>query len=126
MIMHGGRFNGAQVLRPETVGADGAEPHRPARDRRHDERDPVALQRRRAVSRNVQEVGAELPDQHGAGADRAFGRQAWRGQASRTPTSGIDRSKRVCGVFLSQVLPFYDHTAIDLLGKFETEVYRAL
>jgi hypothetical protein len=32
----------------------------------------------------------------------------------------------VSGVFLSQVLPFYDHVAIDLLGKYETEVYRAL
>ena len=29
-------------------------------------------------------------------------------------------------MFLSQVLPFYDETAIDLFGKFETEVYRAL
>jgi hypothetical protein len=27
---------------------------------------------------------------------------------------------------VSQVLPFYDDTAIDLLVKFETEVYRAL
>jgi hypothetical protein len=32
----------------------------------------------------------------------------------------------VSGVFLSQLLPFYDKTAIDLFGKFETEVYRAL
>jgi hypothetical protein len=29
-------------------------------------------------------------------------------------------------VFLSQVLPFYDPETIDLLGKFETEVYRTL
>jgi hypothetical protein len=29
-------------------------------------------------------------------------------------------------VFLSQVFPFFDDTAVDLLGKFETEVYRAL
>ena len=35
-------------------------------------------------------------------------------------------TQRLCGVFLSQVLPFYDRTAIDLLGKFETEVYQAL
>jgi hypothetical protein len=49
---------------------------------------------------------------------------AWAGLANTY--FWIDRSKRVCGVFLSQVLPFYDHTAIDLLTKFETEVYRAL
>jgi hypothetical protein len=29
-------------------------------------------------------------------------------------------------VFLSQVLPFFDATTIDLLTTFETEVYRAL
>jgi CubicO group peptidase (beta-lactamase class C family) len=38
----------------------------------------------------------------------------------------IDRTKRVSGVFLSQLLPFYDATAIDLLTRFETEVYRAV
>ena len=38
----------------------------------------------------------------------------------------IDRTKRVCGVFLSQVLPFCDVTALDLFGEFESEVYRAL
>jgi hypothetical protein len=27
-------------------------------------------------------------------------------------------------VFASQLLPFYDDTAIDLLGKFETSVYQ--
>jgi hypothetical protein len=29
-------------------------------------------------------------------------------------------------VFLTQLLPFYDHTVIDLFGKFETEVYKAI
>jgi methyl acetate hydrolase len=55
---------------------------------------------------------------------RAAGSLAWAGLANTY--FWIDRTKRVCGVFLSQVLPFYDHTAIDLFGKFETEVYRAL
>ena len=34
------------------------------------------------------------------------------------------KSCRVCGVFASQLLPFYDDAAIDLLGKFETSVYQ--
>ena len=39
----------------------------------------------------------------------------------------LDRSHpEVSGVFLSQVLPFYDETAIGLFGKFETEVYKAI
>jgi CubicO group peptidase (beta-lactamase class C family) len=49
---------------------------------------------------------------------------AWAGLANTY--FWIDRTKRVCGVFASQLLPFYDHTAIDLLGKFETAVYKAL
>ncbi|PYO24529.1 MAG: 1,4-butanediol diacrylate esterase, partial [Candidatus Rokuibacteriota bacterium] len=55
---------------------------------------------------------------------RSAGSLAWAGLANTY--FWIDRAKRVCGVFLSQVLPFFDHTAIDLLTKFETEVYRAL
>jgi methyl acetate hydrolase len=47
---------------------------------------------------------------------------AWAGLANTY--FWIDRTKRVCGVFASQLLPFYDHTAIDLLGKFETSVYQ--
>jgi len=55
---------------------------------------------------------------------RSAGSLAWAGLANTY--FWIDRTKRVSGVFLSQLLPFYDDTAIDLFGKFETEVYRAL
>jgi len=49
---------------------------------------------------------------------------AWAGLANTY--FWIDRAKRVCGVFLSQVLPFYDNAAIDVFGKFETAVYRGI
>jgi len=49
---------------------------------------------------------------------------AWAGLANTY--FWIDRARGVSGVFLSQLLPFYDATAVDLYGKFETEVYRAL
>ena len=55
---------------------------------------------------------------------RSAGSLAWGGLANTY--FWIDRTKRVCGVFLSQLLPFCDHTALDLYAKFETEVYRAL
>src|SRR5262249_45418487 len=55
---------------------------------------------------------------------RAAGSLAWAGLANTY--FWIDRRRRVCGVFLSQLLPFWDQTAIDLLVKFETEVYRAI
>jgi len=49
---------------------------------------------------------------------------AWAGLANTY--FWIDRAKRVCGVFLSQLFPFYDGIAIDLFGKFETAVYRGI
>lgn len=55
---------------------------------------------------------------------RAAGSLAWAGLANTY--FWIDRTKRVCGVFFSQLLPFYDTTATELLSKFETEVYRAV
>jgi CubicO group peptidase (beta-lactamase class C family) len=55
---------------------------------------------------------------------RSAGSLAWAGLANTY--FWIDRTRRVCGVFLSQVFPFYDDTAVDMLVKFETEVYRAL
>lgn len=55
---------------------------------------------------------------------RAAGSLAWAGLANTY--FWIDRVRRLAGVFLSQVLPFYDPTAISLLTEFETAVYRAL
>jgi methyl acetate hydrolase len=49
---------------------------------------------------------------------------AWAGLANTY--FWIDRTKRVCGVFLSQLFPFYDDTAIDTLGRFETAVYQGI
>jgi CubicO group peptidase (beta-lactamase class C family) len=59
-----------------------------------------------------------------ASTGRAAGSLAWAGLANTY--FWIDRTRQVAGVFLSQVLPFYDRTAIELFGRFETEVYRAL
>ena len=55
---------------------------------------------------------------------RSAGSLAWAGLANTY--FWIDRAKRVSGVFLSQLLPFYDATAIDVFGRFEMEVYRTL
>jgi CubicO group peptidase (beta-lactamase class C family) len=55
---------------------------------------------------------------------RSAGSLAWAGLANTY--FWIDRTRRVCGVFLSQVFPFFDDTAVDLFVKFETEVYGSL
>ena len=37
----------------------------------------------------------------------------------------IDREKDICGVVITQILPFYDADVLVLLNEFETAVYAA-
>jgi len=125
MIMDGGRFNGAQVLRPETVDQMAQNHIGPL--------EIGAMTSAIPPLSNDVELFPGMSKKWGLGflintapapTGRSAGSLAWAGLANTY--FWIDRSKRVCGVFLSQVLPFFDHTAIDLLTTFETEVYRAL
>ena len=81
-------------------------------------------ERRRALPGHEQEVGAELPDQYPGRCRAAARPAAWPGPGSPTPTSGSTAPSACAASSLSQLLPFYDDTAIDLLGKFETSVYQ--
>jgi CubicO group peptidase (beta-lactamase class C family) len=125
MIMQDGRFKNVQVLRAETV---------------------ASMSQNQIGALEVGALRTAIPDLSNdveflpgiswkwglsflinaqqAPTGRAAGTLAWGGLANTY--FWIDRSRRVCGVFLSQVFPFYDHKAIDLLGTFEAEVYRAL
>jgi CubicO group peptidase (beta-lactamase class C family) len=125
MILHDGRFNGAQVLRSETVDEMAQNHIGPLEVRPMTSAIP-------ALSNDV-ELFPGMSKKWGLSwvintaalpTGRAAGSLAWAGLANTY--FWIDRGKGVCGVFLSQVLPFYDGVAIDLLTKFETEVYRAL
>jgi methyl acetate hydrolase len=125
MILNGGTFNRARILRPETVelmsqnhiGALELGPMHTAIP---------------ALSKDI-ELFPGMSKKWGLSflintettpAGRSAGSLAWAGLANTY--FWIDRTRRVSGVFASQVLPFFDDTAIDLLAKFETEVYRAL
>jgi CubicO group peptidase (beta-lactamase class C family) len=55
---------------------------------------------------------------------RSAGSLAWAGLANTF--FWIDPAKRVTGVFLTQVLPFFDRKAIDLAAEFEAAVYKSL
>jgi methyl acetate hydrolase len=125
MILNDGRFKGAQVLRPETVALM-AQNHIGALE--------VGVFKTAipGLSKDI-ELFPGMSKKWGlsflintqqAPTGRSAGSLAWAGLANTY--FWIDRARRVCGVFLSQVLPFYDDKAIDLLGTFETEVYRAL
>ena len=125
MIMQGGSVNGTQVLRPETVatmsqnhiGALEVGPMKTAMP-------PFSNDVELFPGMSKKWGLSFLINTEKAPTGRSAGSLAWAGLANTY--FWIDRTKNVCGVFLSQVLPFYDDTAIDLFGKFETEVYRAI
>jgi len=125
MIMHGGRFNGAQVLRPETVDQMAQNHIGPLEIGAMTSAIPPLSNDVELFPGMSKKWGLSfLINTAQAPTGRSAGSLAWAGLANTY--FWIDRDKRVCGVFLSQVLPFFDHTAIDLLTTFETEVYRAL
>ena len=125
MIMQGGSLNGVQLLRRETVDLMSQNHIAPL--------DIAAITTAAPGLSNDVHLFPGMRKGWGlsflintqeAPTGRSAGSLAWAGLANTY--FWIDRTKRVSGVFLSQLLPFYDHTAIDLFGKFETEVYRAL
>ena len=125
MIMQGGRVDGAQVLRSETVDLM-AQNHIGALDIGVFKPAIPALSNEVALFPGMRKgwgLSFLINDQP-APTGRSAGSLAWAGLANTY--FWIDRAKRVSGVFLSQLFPFWDHTAIDLVTKFETEVYRAL
>ena len=93
-LMNGGRLDGAQILRPETVAlmgqnhiaVDGAGVLKAANPHMTHDLDAFPGQRDR--------LGVELPDQPGRRADRPARRQPDLGRAWATPISGSTRSGR--------------------------------
>ena len=68
-------------------------------------------------------MGAELPDQSRAAADRSpAGSLAWAGLANSY--FWIDPAKQVTGVYATQLLPFFDAKAVRLFEEFEAAVYQ--
>ena len=125
MILQGGTLNGTQVLQRDTVDLM-AQNHIAPLDI------PKFKTAAPGLSNDVELFPGMrkgwglsfLINTQDAPTGRSAGSLAWAGLANTY--FWIDRTKRISGVFLSQVLPFYDDTAIDLFAKFETEVYRAL
>ena len=125
MLMEDGAFAGVRVLKPETVALMA---------QNHIGNVEVDVLRTVAAPlSNDVELFPGMSKKWGlsflintarASTGRSAGSLAWAGLANTY--FWIDRSRHVAGVFLSQVLPFYDGHAIDLFGKFEAEVYRAL
>jgi methyl acetate hydrolase len=125
MIMRGGSLNGAQVLRTETVSTMAQNHIGPLEIGAMKTAIPAFSKDVELFPGMSKKWGLSfLINTQTAPTGRSAGSLAWAGLANTY--FWIDRTKQVCGVFLSQVLPFYDDTAIDLFAKFETEVYKSL
>ena len=125
MILNGGTGNGAQVLRRETV-EQMAQNHIGGLEMgpMHTVMPPLSKDVD-VFPGVVKKWGLSfLINEQPFPTGRSAGSLAWAGLGNTY--FWIDRTRKVTGVFLSQLLPFFDDTAVDLLAKFETEVYRAL
>ncbi len=125
MLLHGGRWNGAGVLRPETVALMHAN---------HIGDLPAGVLRtaRPEMSCDVDffpgaRVGWGLgymlnldPGPNG----RSAGTVSWAGLFNTY--YWLDPVRRVTGVILTQILPFADPRVLALYGRFERAVYEAL
>jgi methyl acetate hydrolase len=125
MFLHEGRFNGAQVLKPETVRSM-AENHIGALNVR-------LLETAMPPYSNDAEFFPGMVKKWGLGFmintenmrdGRGAGSLAWAGLGNTY--FWIDPSEGVAGVILTQLIPFADPKVLGLFEKFETAVYAAL
>jgi len=125
MLLGQGRFNGAQLQRPETVALMG----------RNQIGDINAGILKTANPQRSDDVDffPGIPCKWGLGYmintqagpnGRSAGSLTWAGIFNTY--YWLDPQKRVAGVLLTQILPFADHTAVKLYGEFENAVYDAL
>jgi methyl acetate hydrolase len=130
MLMHGGEFNGARLLRPETVAQMSKNNIGDVNISR------VVLKTTAPPSTPDVDMGQLFPGQdikwglsflinpQEGPAGRSGGSLSWAGLANTY--FWVDPSKHVAGVILTQILPFVDSRVLSLYGKFESGVYKAL
>jgi CubicO group peptidase (beta-lactamase class C family) len=125
MLLHGGSFGGAQVLRSQTV----------AEMMRNHIGDLEAGVLRTVVpaTSNDHDPYPGMPIRWGLGfmitsettpAGRSPGSVAWAGLANTY--YWIDPTRRVAGVIMTQLLPFVDARMVELYANFERAVYASL
>ena len=130
MLMHGGEFNGARILRPETVAQMSKNNIGDINISR------VVLKTTAPTATPDVDMGQLFPGQdvkwglsflinpQQGPAGRSGGSLAWAGLANTY--FWVDPSKKVAGVILTQILPFVDPRVLNLYTKFESGVYKAL
>lgn len=125
MVLNGGTLDGARVLSPETAAELGRNQIGPLEVRK--------LVTALPNSSNDAEFFPGMPktwslafmlnEEDAPGGGRSAGSLAWAGLANTY--YWIDPKRDVAGVVVTQILPFADPKALDLLGAFERAVYAA-
>ncbi|HSX81231.1 MAG TPA: serine hydrolase domain-containing protein, partial [Candidatus Saccharimonadia bacterium] len=125
MLVHRGTFNGNQILRPETVALMSQNHIGDLHVTEMKTAAPSASNDANFWPGMACKWGLSFlinPERTPQG--RSAGSLAWAGLANTF--FWIDPIKQVTGVYLTQILPFFDHQAIELFRDYETAVYQAL
>jgi methyl acetate hydrolase len=122
MLLGGGAYNGARVLRPETVSL--------MAQNQMGDLDVLPLTTFKPAMSNDAEFFPGMSKKWGlsflintqdAPAGRSAGSLAWAG--INNTYFWLDPKKRVAGVLMTQLLPFADAKVLGLLDRFEAAVY---
>jgi methyl acetate hydrolase len=125
VFLHEGRFNGAQILKPESVAMM-------SQNQMGDIKVGL-LKTVQPEGSNDAEFFPGMPktwstgfmiNEEEAPTGRSAGSLAWAGFGNTY--FWIDPKRRVAGVILTQLLPFADVEVLQLFGQFESEVYKAV
>ena len=125
MLLHEGTFNGAQVLKPETVAL--------MRQNHIGDLNVVTLKTVRPGASNDANLFPGMTQKWGLSFDintepgpagRSAGSLAWAGLFNTY--FWIDPNKRVTGTIMTQLLPFADDQVLKLFAKFESGLYAAI
>jgi methyl acetate hydrolase len=125
MLLHGGSFNGARILRPETVAL---------MNKNHTGDIPAGIMKTENPARSNDVdlfpgaqirwgLGYMLNMQPGPNG-RSAGTVSWGGIFNTY--YWIDPAKRVTGLIMTQILPFADQRVLKLYGQLESAVYETL
>jgi CubicO group peptidase (beta-lactamase class C family) len=122
VFLHGGTFNGAQILKPETV--------RLMSRTVDDVRVRPLKTVQPPISNDVEFIDGMqwglsfLINPEPLPTGRSAGSLSWAGLANSY--YWIDPTKGVAGVYATQILPFFDVKSVTTFQAFETQVYKAV
>ena len=125
MILHRGKFNGHQILKPETV--DMMSQNQIGEVCCNDLKTSLPFYSNDAnfYPNMKQKWGLSFLINTEAGhAGRSAGSLAWAGL--NNTYYWLDPVKKIAGVFMTQTLPFADYTVLEALDSFERAVYQSV